>query len=165
MSNILIVDDEKNQIELLHDLLEFEGYNVFTALNINDAINELRKNSIDLVISDYKLKEGTGEDLLEKALFFYPDTMFIMLTAFGTIDTAVNCMKKGAFGFLTKPVNVEQLKETIIKALDNKVIRTENKNLKDIISSNIPQSEIIGSSPKIVEINFSPTFLSNIHNS
>lgn len=152
MSNILVVDDEKNQIELLKDLLEFEGYNVFTALNINDAITEMRKNSIDLVISDYKLKEGTGEDLLEKVLFFYPDTMFIMLTAFGTIETAVNCMKQGAFGFLTKPVNVEQLKETIIKALENRVIKAENKNLKDILSSNIPQSEIIGNSSKITEI-------------
>jgi DNA-binding NtrC family response regulator len=152
MYNILVVDDEKNQLELLKDLLEFEGYNVFTALNINDAIMEMRKNSIDLVISDYKLKEGTGEDLLEKVLFFYPDTVFIMLTAFGTIETAVNCMKQGAFGFLTKPVNIEQLKETIIKALENKVIKAENKNLKDIISSNIPQSEIIGSSAKLMEI-------------
>ena len=152
MANILIVDDEKNQLELLNDLLEFEGYSVFTAQNINDGIMEMRKNSIDLIISDYKLKEGTGEDLLEKVQFFYPDTMFIMLTAFGTIDTAVNCMKKGAFGFLTKPVNVDQLKETIVKALENRVIKAENKNLKDILSSNITTSEIIGSSSKITEI-------------
>ena len=129
MSNILVVDDEKTQLELLKDLLEFEGYNVFTAININDALMEMRKNSIDLIISDYKLKEGTGEELLEKILFFYPDIAFIMLTAFGTIETAVKCMKQGAFGFLTKPVNIDQLKETIIKALENKVIKTENKKL------------------------------------
>ena len=130
MRNILLVDDEKNQLELLKDILEYENYNVFTAETESEALGIMRKNGIDLIICDYRLKESTGEELLEKTMFFYPDIVFIVLTAYGTIDTAVSCMKKGAFGFLTKPVNMEQLKETIIRAIETREIKAENKNLK-----------------------------------
>ncbi len=152
MRNILLVDDEKNQLELLKDILEYEKYNVFTAETESEALGVMRKNGIDLVICDYRLKESTGEELLEKTMLFYPDTVFIILTAYGTIDTAVSCMKKGAFGFLTKPVNIEQLKETIIKAIDTRAMRAENKNLKDIISSNVQSIEIIGESKETENI-------------
>lgn len=152
MRNILLVDDEKNQLELLKDILEYEKYTVFTAETESEALGIMRKNGIDLIICDYRLKESTGEELLEKTMFFYPDTVFIVLTAYGTIDTAVSCMKKGAFGFLTKPVNIEQLKETIIRAIETRVIRAENKNLKDIISSNVQSVDIIGDSKEIENV-------------
>lgn len=152
MRNILLVDDEKNQLELLKDILEYENYTVFTAETESEALGIMRKSGIDLIICDYRLKESTGEELLEKTMFFYPDTVFIVLTAYGTIDTAVSCMKKGAFGFLTKPVNIEQLKETIIRAIETREIRVENKNLKDIISSNVQSVDIIGDSKEIENV-------------
>jgi len=152
MRNILLVDDEKNQLELLKDILEYENYNVFTAETESEALGIMRKNGIDLIICDYRLKESTGEELLEKTMFFYPDIVFIVLTAYGTIDTAVSCMKKGAFGFLTKPVNIEQLKETIIRAIETREIKAENKNLKDIINSNVQSVDIIGDSKEIENV-------------
>lgn len=152
MRNILLVDDEKNQLELLKDILEYENYNVFTAETESEALGIMRKNGIDLIICDYRLKESTGEELLEKTMFFYPDIVFIVLTAYGTIDTAVSCMKKGAFGFLTKPVNMEQLKETIIRAIETREIKAENKNLKDIINSNVQSVDIIGDSKEIENV-------------
>ena len=112
----------------------------------------MRKKEIDLVICDYRLKESTGEELLEKTMLFYPDIVFIIVTAYGTIDTAVSCMKKGAFGFLTKPVNIAQLKETILKALETRKIKSENSNLKDILSSNISSVDIIGESKEINDV-------------
>ena len=152
MGNILLVDDEINQLELLKDILEFENHNVLTAMTESEALGIMRKKEIDLVICDYRLKESTGEELLEKTMLFYPDIVFIIVTAYGTIDTAVSCMKKGAFGFLTKPVNIAQLKETIVKALETRKIKSENSNLKDILSSNISSVDIIGESKEINDV-------------
>ena len=117
MAGVLIADDEEMQRDILKDILELEKYDVYQAGNISDAMDILRKEKIDIIISDYKMEDETGEELLEKTKFFYPDIEFILITAYGTIETAVSCMQKGAYSFLTKPVNIKELKEVGLDGL------------------------------------------------
>jgi DNA-binding NtrC family response regulator len=151
MAGVLIADDEEMQRDILKDILEMEKYNVFQAGNISNAMDLLRKEKIDIIISDYKMEDETGEELLEKVKFFYPDIAFVLITAYGTIETAVSCMQKGAYSFLTKPVNLKELKEVVKKALENRELKEENRRLKEIITSSSDKVNIVGEAKKVQE--------------
>ena len=110
---ILIVDDEINTLKVLTAALKDSRTNVETARSGEEALELLKTAKYDLVISDFKMEGMSGEDLLEKTKTLFPDLPFILLTAHGTIELAVNAMRKGAYTYLTKPVNVNLL-ETII---------------------------------------------------
>ncbi|BDU51327.1 sigma-54-dependent transcriptional regulator [Haliovirga abyssi] len=152
MWKILIVDDEEVQLDILKDILELEGYEVYTANRVKAGIDLSKKERVDLIISDYKMPDLTGEDFLDEINRLKLDISFILLTAYGTVETAVRCMKKGAYGFLTKPVNIEELKETIKKALETKKVKIENRNLKDIIKENSAKTNLIYQSKKMENV-------------
>ncbi len=114
---ILIIDDEQNILKIVSAALKKEGFAVDTSLSAEDALRKIKNNSYNLIVSDYKLPGIDGEQLFEKVKTQEPATPFIFLTAFGTIELAVNAMKKGAYTYLTKPVNLDLLIMIIREAL------------------------------------------------
>jgi len=111
--NILVVDDEINTLKVLSASLKSSRFNVETSRSAEEAFSMLSNSPIDLVMTDYKLPGINGEQLLEKIKTVRPDIPVIILTAYGSIELAVNAMRKGAYSYLTKPINVELL-ETIL---------------------------------------------------
>jgi DNA-binding NtrC family response regulator len=127
---ILVVDDEKNIRMGLGKSLEMEGYEVYLAENGNEAIKEMLKTSIDLVVSDLKMPGMSGEELLKKITTSYPTVPVIILTGHGTVENAVNSMRNGAFDFLTKPVNLDRLGLLVKRALSTRRLIVEHQALQ-----------------------------------
>ena len=117
--NILIVDDEINTLKVLSAALQNSRTHVETARSGEEAFDLVKKKKYSLVISDFKMGGMSGEDLLEKAKTLSPDLPFVLLTAHGTIELAVNAMRKGAYTYLTKPVNVNLLESIVRDILVN----------------------------------------------
>jgi two-component system response regulator HydG/two-component system response regulator AtoC len=116
---ILIVDDEINTLKVLSAALKSSNTQVETARSGEEALGLIKKKKYSLVISDFKMGGMSGEDLLGKTKTLYPDLPFILLTAYGTIELAVNAMRKGAYTYLTKPVNVNLLESIVSDILLN----------------------------------------------
>ena len=136
--NILIVDDEISQVNLLDGFLKKQGFTTFTATSPIDALTIIKKNSIDLVISDYKMPELTGEELFLEIKKINPEIKFIMLTAFGSIETAVNVLKHGAVDFIEKPVNLETLIQKIQDIEEKHIIENSVTVIENKIGIKIP---------------------------
>ncbi len=149
MSAILIADDEKNILSGLVKTFEMENYTVFPAENGKVAWDIIRKNVIDLVITDLRMPEMTGEQLIEKIRSSYPSLPIIVLTGHGTIENAVEIMKWGAIDFYTKPVDIEKLLLVVKKSITNSLLEEQNKRLTEEIErlkKNQKYSKIIGRS-------------------
>ncbi|MBN1105027.1 MAG: sigma-54-dependent Fis family transcriptional regulator [Deltaproteobacteria bacterium] len=127
---ILVVDDEKNIRMGLGKSLEMEGYEVYLAENGNEAMKEMLKTSIDLVVSDLKMPGMSGEELLKKITTSYPTVPVIILTGHGTVENAVDSMRNGAFDFLTKPVNLDRLGLLVKRALSTRRLIVEHQALQ-----------------------------------
>ena len=147
MVKILIVDDEQSIRYVLREILEDEKYHVEDAANGEEALDKLHNEVFDVVLSDIKMPKMDGITLLEKALEEGIDTQFIMISAHGTIDTALEATRKGAFDFIEKPPDLNRVLLAIRNALDKKTLVSETKVLRKKISK---QYDIIGSS-KIIE--------------
>ncbi len=153
MTKILVVDDNEDIQIALEDVLTLQDdYEVIFASNGVEALEKLKKdNSIDLVICDIKMPKMDGIEVLKKAREIAPETPFIMLSGHGTIETAVNAVKMGAFDFLEKPPDMNKLLITIRNALDKKQITQENKTLKRKLKKSKIRP-ILGESEKIKEV-------------
>ncbi|UGQ17537.1 sigma-54-dependent transcriptional regulator [Borrelia sp. RT1S] len=130
MSKVLVADDEKNIREGIATYLEEEGFFVFTASDGEEALETIENEKIDAVISDLRMPHLSGEQLLKIAKDKNPDIPFIILTAHGTVDSAVDAMREGAYDFLTKPVDLERLLLIIKRALNSR-----NDKIHESISS------------------------------
>jgi two-component system response regulator PilR (NtrC family) len=144
MNKILIVDDEKSMREFLTIMLEDEGFSVREAATGSAAIRFIQDEEFDLIISDLKMQGIGGIDILTEARRIHPNTPVIMITAFATTDTAVTAMKLGAYDFITKPFNVEQVKLVIRKAIERKRLVDENILLKNDLERRFRLESIIG---------------------
>jgi two-component system response regulator PilR (NtrC family) len=151
MEKILVVDDERSMRELLELVLKREGYSVHTAENGTRALDQIRQNLYDLMISDVKMPDINGLDLLMRVRETSPETMVIMITAFATIETARRAFKLGAEDIVVKDsgFDVEELKVTIKKALEKKHLRQENVLLKRELRQRNSLDNIIGRSPQM----------------
>ena len=125
--NVLIVDDEKNIREGLGKSLEMDGYNISLASDGNKALNIINKTEMDLVIADLKMPGMGGEELLKHITSSYPTIPVIILTGHGTIETAVNAMRDGAYDFLTKPLNLDRLSLLVKRALSNRELILQHR--------------------------------------
>ncbi len=152
METILIVDDEKNYLVVLEALLDPEGYEIVTADNSQDAIRLIRESDLDLVVTDMKMPGMSGMELLEESKKIKPELPVIMMTAFGTIEMAVQAMKKRAYDYITKPFQNEELKLTIKKALENYRLIKEVRLLSEALSERYRYGNIIGKSKPMLEI-------------
>ncbi|MFT2011494.1 sigma-54-dependent transcriptional regulator [Pontibacter sp. 13R65] len=146
MPKILIIDDERAIRSTLKEILEFENYTVDEAEDGQKGLQFISKTKYDVVLCDIKMPGMDGIEVLEKAMEHSPDTPFIMISAHGTIDTAVDATKKGAYDFLQKPPDLNRLLITVRNALDKATLVTETKVLKKKISK---AYEMVGNSPAL----------------
>ncbi len=152
MENILIVDDEKHYPMIIGEVLAEEGYKPFTASSGMEALDILNSQFIDLVLSDVKMPGMSGIDLLEKIKEIKPDLPVIIMTAFGSVEKAVEAMHKGAYTFILKPFENEALIAHIAKALSMYKIVQENTILRDAIRTRYQFDNIIGKSKPMQEL-------------
>lgn len=151
-SRILVVDDEQSMQEFLEIFLRREGYDVVTAGNVDAALVQLEADEIDLLITDMQMPGKTGLDLILAAREVSPETIPIVVTAFGTTDSAIAAMKEGAYDYLTKPFKVDELRIVIEKALEKKVLAVENRRLRKELRSQVRDRNIIGHSRPMQEV-------------
>ena len=143
---ILIIDDEKNIREGLAANFELEDYNVKTAASGKEGLELISKGDIDLVITDLRMPGISGEEVLNHVVTETPGIPVIILTGHGSIDSAVDAMRHGAYDFLTKPLNLDQLDMIVKRALESRQIKIEHQELKKEVAENSALKEMIGSS-------------------
>jgi len=133
-AKVLVVDDEVDICRALEFLLKREDYDVSTANSGEEALERLKKENFDVILTDLKMGKTDGMAVLEKARELAPDTPVVMMTAFASVDSAVEAMKKGAYDYIVKPFLNEEIKLTIRKIIEQKKILTENLALKQQVS-------------------------------
>src|SRR5437868_11114460 len=149
---ILVVDDERSMRELLAIVLRREGYQVLLADNGRTAIDALEKESVDLLISDIKMPDLSGVDVLRAAKRIDQDILGIMITAFASTETAVEAMRLGACDYLSKPFDIDLLKMKVREKIENRQIRQENVLLKRTLGLSHQFSNIIGRSDAMLDV-------------
>src|SRR5213595_3977710 len=142
---ILIVDDEKHTRDGLRRLLEDE-YDVYVAEDIGGAISVLERETVDLLLTDLRLAGEDGMQLIERALKMPHPPICIMMTAYGSVDTAVEAMKRGAYDFVTKPLNLDKVEILIKRALKGRTLEKENVELKRQVERRFSMEGILGQS-------------------
>lgn len=150
--SILIVDDEKGQREILTMILRKEGYDTADASGVQEARKLLDKREFDLILTDLKMQGQTGLDLLELVMAEDPGQCIIMMTAHGSVDTAVGAMKRGAFDYLEKPLERENLLLTLKRAFERISLVRENRVLQKKAAEIEKIPSIIGDHPKMKEV-------------
>jgi DNA-binding NtrC family response regulator len=148
---ILIVDDEKHTREGLRMALE-DHFEVYVAADIRSALNVMDADTVDLMVTDLRLGVEDGMQLIDKALAMAHPPICIMMTAYGSVDTAVEAMKHGAYDFVTKPINIDKLEILINRALRSREVEKENVELKQQIETRYGLESLIGSAPGMLEI-------------
>ncbi|MDR1626949.1 MAG: sigma-54 dependent transcriptional regulator [Spirochaetia bacterium] len=147
--NILIVDDEKNIREGLAQALEMDGYAIYLAADGREALRVFGEAEIDLVITDLKMPNLSGEEFLRRIVADEPTVPVIILTGHGTIETAVNAMRDGAYDFLTKPVNLDHLSLLVKRALANRSMALQYRAMQSELEKKRGFANIIGTSPQL----------------
>jgi putative nucleotidyltransferase with HDIG domain len=150
-ARILVVDDEKFIRDIIADFLAMEGYVVRTAEDGAAAAEELRRARFDLVISDLKMPRMGGLDLLREVSEVHPDTMTIIMTGFGTVETAIDAMKRGAYDYILKPFKVEEVIHIVQRGLEKQRLAAENLRLREALSL-YKVSEAIAASLSLDEV-------------
>ncbi|MEH0022032.1 MAG: sigma-54 dependent transcriptional regulator [Desulfobacter sp.] len=145
--SILVVDDEISMREFLEMLLSKEGYAVTLAKNGKQAVNQIQKKSYDLVLTDIRLGDITGLDVLRAVKKANPGTVVIMISAYSTTEIAVEAMNEGAYDFVPKPFDNNELRQTIAKALALKTLEHEKAHRSSLLKDHLHFNSIIGNSP------------------
>ncbi|MGL4208532.1 MAG: sigma-54-dependent transcriptional regulator, partial [Candidatus Adiutrix sp.] len=152
MGTVLIVDDEKNYHPTLSALFTHEGYNTISAFSGNEAWGIILEREVDLILSDMTMPDGNGMELLAKVKAHKPEIPIIMLTAFGTVELAVEAMKLGAFDYLTKPCANDEMLRTVTKALEMSRLGRQNKQLRLALEKRYSFSNLIGKSKPMLAL-------------
>lgn len=151
--NILVVDDDRETRELLREVLSEEGYNVVSSSSGEEALEVGKQECFDVIISDMKLgPDLSGLDVLRAYKSIQPESEVILITAFGTMETAIEALKGGAFDYLTKPFKVDELIVQVGRALENRNLIRENRDLKRQLGSQVQLSSLVGRSPAMLEV-------------
>ncbi|HYC72487.1 MAG TPA: sigma-54 dependent transcriptional regulator [Opitutaceae bacterium] len=149
--SVLIVDDEKHTREGLQQALQ-EHYDVSLAASADEAFNLMDAQEFDVVVTDLRMPGKSGLKVIDKALTLGNRPAVIMMTAYGSIDSAVEAMKRGAVDFLTKPVNIERLEILIQRALKTRTLEVEVRQLHERLDEKFSFEQIVGRSPKLAEL-------------
>jgi DNA-binding NtrC family response regulator len=149
---ILVIDDEMIVCESCKRILEEDGYEVETALSGREAIDKMKENPFDIVLTDLKMPEIDGMEILRTFRKEYPDTIVIMITGFSTVETAVEAMKLGAFDYIPKPFTPDEVSIVVRKAIDQKSLLLENIYLRQELQEKYGFHNIVGKSKKMQEI-------------
>jgi len=150
--NILVVDDDLEMCQMLSDVLREEGFSVLTTNESLEASQLLKREEFDVFITDLKMKGLKGLDLLDEANKVAPLTPVIIITAFGTVESAIKAMKMGAYDYITKPFQMDELVLTVRKALENRLLRKEVLRLQKEVESRYDFHGLIGKSPSMRKV-------------
>jgi len=151
-AKILIVDDETNIIDVLETFVVSEGYSVKTTELPEKALSLIDSNEFDLVVTDLKMTPIDGMSILRHAKRKDPNTQVLMMTAFASIETAIEALKAGAFDYILKPFKLDEVKLYIRRALEHRATIIENENLKEVLQQKYSFENIIGESPAIQKV-------------
>ena len=149
---ILIVDDEEIVRESLYHWFEEEGYGVESAEDAEAVLRVFESGKYDLMLVDMKMPGMSGLDLLEKVKEIDNEVIFILITAFASVPSAIRALKDGAFDYITKPIDPEELSHIVEKAISQKKLRKENILLKSNLDEIIKPDNLVGSSPQMKKI-------------
>ncbi|PLX93984.1 MAG: DNA-binding response regulator [Desulfuromonas sp.] len=149
---ILIVDDEEGMRRMLARLLGREGYDIVTAGSGSEALRQIEADDFDLVITDINMPEMDGLELLKEAKAFNPALPAIVITAYGTVESAVQALRGGAYDYITKPFESDEIKLTVAKALERERLLAENRYLHEELEGRYSFSGIIGGSGAMSEV-------------
>ncbi len=151
-SSILVVDDDRIILDSLCEFLKLEGYGAIGAESYKQAVSQIQKQKFSLVIADVNLPDGSGFELLNLLKKNHPQTVVIIITGYGTIESAVEAIKMGAYDYLTKPIVDDELRLTIGRALKQQSLISENENLKSQLERKYSLENIISQDYKIAKI-------------
>ena len=151
-AKLLIVDDEPSMRELLEYMLTKEGYAISLAENGRTAVKMVESNIYDLILCDIRLGDITGLEVLRAAKQKTPQTVVIMISAYATTETAVEAMNDGAYDYVPKPFDNEELKQTIANALERKTLEIERRALESELKETVHFGKIVGNSPRMQHI-------------
>ncbi len=149
-AKILVVDDEQSMCDFMEIMLSKEGYDVDKAGSGPEALTKTNSENYDLVIADLMMPEMSGLELLEKVKKTHPQQEFIVMTAFASVDSAIDAMKRGALDYITKPFKVDEIKLVIEKSVSRRKLRTENEFLKKQLRQEFSFDDFIGRSEGVV---------------
>lgn len=149
---ILVIDDEMIVCESCQRILEEEGYEVETAMSAKEAFEKMKAHPFDIVITDLKMPEIDGMEVLKTFRNEYPDTIVIMITGYSTVETAVEAMKLGAFDYIPKPFTPDEVSVVVKKAIEKKNLLLENIYLRQELQEKYGFHNIVGKSKKMQEI-------------
>ena len=152
LAKLLVVDDERSMRELLEYMLSRAGYDVTLAENGRKAIDRLKEDEFDLVLTDIRMGDLNGLDVLRAAKNRKPDTVVIMISAYATTETAVEAMNEGAYDYVPKPFDNEELKRTIAQALDRRTSDSDRKSAEAQEEESVHFGKIVGNSPRMQHI-------------
>jgi two-component system, NtrC family, response regulator AtoC len=151
LPTLLIVDDEKSTRDGLRGALE-EEFDVYTAASPAEALAILKSEPVQLLLTDLRMGGESGMDLLDAALALPEPPVAIMMTAYGSVDTAVEAMRRGAWHFVTKPLNLDEVEMLLKRALRGRTLETENKQLTQQVKKSHKLDRLIGKSPEITKV-------------
>jgi two-component system response regulator PilR (NtrC family) len=143
---ILVVDDERSMQEFLEIFFRREGFEVVTAAEVESALIAIESDDFDMVISDVQMPERSGLEVLRAVKESSPETVVIMITAFANTETAIAAMKEGAYDYITKPFKLDELRLVVEKALEKKLLSSENRRLRTELRSQLGKRNLIGNS-------------------
>jgi len=150
--NLLVIDDEKTQRDSLTGFLEHIGYNVISAETGQKGLELLKKSSVHVVISDFRMPGLDGLRVVEEVKKINPSILVILITAYGEVDLAVNVMKAGAYDFLTKPIDLDEIEVILSRAEEQFYILEENKIFREILHNNASFSNIVSVSSQMENV-------------
>ena len=150
--SLLLVDDDRYVLASMSEWLREQGYEVFEAANCREAIEQIERRDLNLVLADVRLPDGDGFDILAYCNENHPEHSVILLTGYGTVETGVEAIRAGAFDLLTKPLIDEELQMSINRALSQREVIEENKQLKQQLDIRFGMENIIGSDRRMLKI-------------
>jgi DNA-binding NtrC family response regulator len=152
VTKVFVVDDEKEMVDLVQLGLKKRGFTVVPLMSGADALAALTEHDVDVVVTDLNMKGMTGLELCQRIVADRPDIPVIVLTAFGSFETAVGAIRAGAYDFVTKPVEIEALAIAIRRAAEKRQLRGEVKRLREVVASTRGRGALIGGSPAMQQV-------------
>ncbi|GBD91426.1 transcriptional regulatory protein ZraR [bacterium BMS3Abin04] len=152
LPTILIIDDEGSQLLSLKSFLTRRNYKVLTAPNGKDGFDVVRNNTVDIVLTDFRMPEWDGYEVLKQIKKLNPGIDVVIMTAFGSVEDAVNIMKAGAYDYITKPIDLDELENLLGRITEKRTLIYENKQLKEQLIEKFRVDTIISQSKKMEEV-------------
>lgn len=150
--NVLLIDDDQEILGLLKEILEKEGYAVVGAKTGREALTTAQALSLEVVLADLRLPDLDGIEVLRALHAFDPDLPVIVMTAFGSMETAIEAIREGAYDYLSKPFNLEEVRLTVRRACERRRLLQDNRMFREALREKYRFENIVGTSPRMVEV-------------